>query len=67
VNARLADQIELVEALADFARFKVQADRAGELIVRLARRLVVDSTLPDSEVVRLAGRDAMSAVKEHVQ
>ncbi len=61
---KLRDQIALVEALADYARFKVESDATGATIVRLARRLVEDPRLTDADAVRIAGRHALAAVRE---
>ncbi len=61
---RLLDQIALVDALAEYARATVERDAAQAVLVRLARRLVDGGHLTDAEAVSVAGKEALSALRE---
>jgi hypothetical protein len=62
-DERLVDQIALVETLADYARASADRDLARYQLVRLARRLTESWELTDEEALRIAGREALAAIR----
>jgi hypothetical protein len=62
-DERLVDQIALVETLADYARASADRDLARCRLVRLARRLTESWELTDEEALRIAGGEALAAIR----
>jgi hypothetical protein len=61
-DPKLRDQIDLVEALAQYVRASTEKASLEVALVRLARRLTEKWELSDPEALRTAGKEALAAL-----
>lgn len=60
--ADLRDLAELLQASSAYVQLQAEADRARDLAVKLARRVLRDWRLTDDEAIRVAGELALRSL-----